>query len=525
MKLDKEIVVKHQFWFLLGSYLLVWLVAVLWLKVAAGGPIKAAEKKYKDSKGKLDKAKQNPKNPNTFCPPWREYGKVFDGHKRGIWGKAWDLQRGMYNWPFSFAVNTPQTEISQDDREKYQRELYPNEIKKLKDDALEVLGPVELAGGFEAIYKPQKWTDAPSREECWLTQEDYWVKRDLLYVIGGAVGAQAYMYPVEIDLKKEPQPADVVARHRFRNLNWEITLLLKKDKDKNLVVSSDSTLKNVHPGRRTQVMASAKGDGIVFNVYQQKLGKKVPFIELKGEPVPWDKSVTFGSDHPLRDIDWTDSKQTVYVSQAFDWQTCPIRRIEAIEVGQQSCRTYTTALKANDTLAKLDAPTKEAPPEGDAAKDANSTSSGQAGAGIQGGTPPGGMMGGSNTMQGSRGMGMTGGAAAANVNATPNNSINRNRYLQAPRKAPKRRNPAGICRSPFRSSSISRTCTICSWRWPTHACAFRSLRSSSTACARVSSLRLIRTNAVEPKRCARGPFSCRRGWATCTAAAPGGGCP
>ena len=94
----------------------------------------------------------------------------------------------MYNWPFSFAVNTPQTEISQDDREKYQRELYPNEIKKLKDDALEVLGPVELAGGFEAIYKPQKWTDAPSREECWLTQEDYWVKRDLLYVIGGAVG-------------------------------------------------------------------------------------------------------------------------------------------------------------------------------------------------------------------------------------------------------------------------------------------------------------------------------------------------
>ena len=333
------------------------------------------------------------------------------------------------------------------------------------------------------------------------------------------------MYPVEIDLKKEPQPADVVARHRFRNLNWEITLLLKKDKDKNLVVSSDSTLKNVHPGRRTQVMASAKGDGIVFNVYQQKLGKKVPFIELKGEPVPWDKSVTFGSDHPLRDIDWTDSKQTVYVSQAFDWQTCPIRRIEAIEVGQQSCRTYTTALKANDTLAKLDAPTKEAPPEGDAAKDANSTSSGQAGAGIQGGTPPGGMMGGSNTMQGSRGMGMTGGAAAANVNATPNNSINRNRYLQAPKEGAEAEKPSRHL--PFALQVIVDQSHMHDLLL---ALANSRLRIQIT---QVEFHRLregLKPQADSDKRggtetLRTGAVSCRRGWATCTAAAPGGGCP
>jgi len=37
MKLDKETFAKHQFWFLLGTYLFVWFIAILWLKVAAGG--------------------------------------------------------------------------------------------------------------------------------------------------------------------------------------------------------------------------------------------------------------------------------------------------------------------------------------------------------------------------------------------------------------------------------------------------------------------------------------------------------
>ena len=37
MKLDKESLAKYQFWYLLGTYLVVWLVAVVWLKFAAGG--------------------------------------------------------------------------------------------------------------------------------------------------------------------------------------------------------------------------------------------------------------------------------------------------------------------------------------------------------------------------------------------------------------------------------------------------------------------------------------------------------
>jgi hypothetical protein len=437
MKLDKEAAVKHQFWILLGSYLVVWIIAVFWLKVAAGEPIKKAEEKYKASKGKLDKAKQSPKNIATFCPPWRDYGSKFDGHKRKIWNEAYALQNGMYDWPFKYAVPTPQTDIPQDDREKYKRDLYPGQIKNLKDITPGLLGPVELKGGFEAVFNPQKWTETPTREECWLAQEDYWVKRELLYVISGAVASQAYMYPLTIDKKKEPMPEGAIARHRFRNQSWEITLLVKKDKEKGTVVSADSTIKNVNPAGRVQLMASAKGEGIVFNLYQ---GKTFQRFELKGEPVPADKTVSFGSDYRIGGFDWNDEKQPLAMSQAFDWNTCPVRLIEALDVGQQSCRTYTTALKPNETLAQLDAP-KDAPAENDPSKD-NSQTGGQPGMGMQGGmsggAPPGGGMSGGGPPGGmsgmAPGMGQGGGTAAANVNATPNNAINRNRYLQAPKE-------------------------------------------------------------------------------------------
>jgi hypothetical protein len=437
MKLDKETIVKHQFWFLLGTYLVVWLIAVLWLKFAAADPIAEAKKTYKNSSDKLSANSKDPKNPNTFCPPWEEYAKVFDGHKQVIWGKAWDYQKPMFTWPFESKINSlqreliPQDELSPEELEQFKRTLYNGEMEDLEKASVGgrkdrnpqgFLTPVELEGGFDAIMKPQKWTETPTREECWLAQEDFWVRRELLYDLAYAVAAQAYMPQVPIDAKKEPPPADAVSRLRFRNQNWEITLLIKEDKDKKaLVVSRDSTIKNVHPGGRTQPLASAKGEGIVFNVYQDKAYSR---FELKGEPVPWEQTVPFGSDYVLGDIQWKDEKIPVQMSQAFDWYTCPIRRVEALEIGQQSCRTFTTTLKTNDTLAKLDAP-REAP------ADPNATKTDATGAGAAGASGGAGMMGGTNPMM----MGMMGGAPTGTpANITPNNNIERNRYLQAPKE-------------------------------------------------------------------------------------------
>lgn len=135
MKLDKETIVKHQFWFLLGSYLLVWVIAMFWLKVAAGGPIEDVKKKYDTSDKNLKTASRDPVNVRTFCPPWKDFGKTFDGHKRVIWTKAWNYQNGMFDWPKEFLdkhdMSTFQADLSHDERDQFKNDLYKKEIDDL----------------------------------------------------------------------------------------------------------------------------------------------------------------------------------------------------------------------------------------------------------------------------------------------------------------------------------------------------------------------------------------------------------
>lgn len=443
MKLDKETVVKHQFWFLLGGYLLVWIIAVFWLKIAAGDEIKKVADAFETTKKNLDNERRSPVNTRTFVPPWEAYRNVFEKHKQVIWNQAWDFQRGMYDWPFSNKdMSSPQTVLADSEREEYKRTLYPDEIKQLREASKSILGPVELAGGFDAIFKPQEWKETPTREECWLAQEDYWVKRELLYVVGGAVAQLSYMWPIlQIDEKAEPMPQGVVSRHRYRNQNWEITFHIRQNPKKELVIGGDSTIKNVHPSGNPLSLTSAKGTGIVFNLMQDKTTVSV---EVRGEPVPWGEAQKLSAKdyEPNEGIDWAKFKEKpIYVSQSYDWPTCPLRRIEAIALGHQDSRTFTTTLQANETLAKLDVP--EGGTEGDATKDkdSNAAPSGAPGGGMMGSAPSPDMM--QKMSQGSMGMmsGMKGGGAQGG-NVTPNNAIERNRYLQAPKKGDEAEKPS-----------------------------------------------------------------------------------
>src|SRR5690242_10564368 len=99
MKLDKETVIKHQFWFLLGGYMLIWLIAVLVLKFTAPGRIDEAKSKYKAAATAVDNEKRTAVNKATFLPPWEKEADAFDKHKGVIWKQAWDYQWRMYDWP------------------------------------------------------------------------------------------------------------------------------------------------------------------------------------------------------------------------------------------------------------------------------------------------------------------------------------------------------------------------------------------------------------------------------------------
>jgi hypothetical protein len=441
MKFDKDTVAKHQFWFFLGGFLLLWFIAVLWLKVAASGPIEKAKKDYESQSNTLKQAQSNPINISKVLPRWQKEAQTFDGHKSKIWNEAWIYQADMYDWPREWAskdMTTPQTELSPDDLFNYKDKFYPQQINTLRKNALDFLYPVELLGGFDQIFKPQKWQTNPTREEVWLAQEDFWVKRELFYDIWRTMANLAFMgQPEEV----KDKPEGVEASYRYRNQNWEITLNLRKNKDGQLVISGDSTIKNVDPTHRTQLLTSAKGEGIRFNVFQDQNHTE---FEVRGEPVGWNDTRPFSMTkdneredyEPLDGIRWEQIKEhPITLSQGFDRTNSPIRRINAIALGKQDCRTYHWPLQPNQELAQLDASGE------DAEKKAEAPPSGPSGPGTPGGGamrgPPMGGPGGPAGPGAPAGLGapgspagQAGAAAAPAANLTPNNEIERNRYLR-----------------------------------------------------------------------------------------------
>ncbi|HTU88618.1 MAG TPA: hypothetical protein VMF69_00840 [Gemmataceae bacterium] len=435
MKLDQETIVKHQFWFLLGGYFLLWFIAVLCLKFIAPGKIEEFQKAYDGAASGVKTAQSGgPINTATFLPPWDKEAKTFSDHKSVIWGDAWNYQKDMYDWPeewlTKYDMTNPQAPLTPDDRNEYKDKLYLNQIENLRAYAPKWLNPVELKGSFNDIFKPmtaQDWKEPPTREEIWLIQEDFWVKRELFLVVYDAMIRQAVMQPEKID-EPNPDPENIKYRYRFKNKNWVITLHLRST-DKGLVIGGDSTIKNIHPSHHPQPLTSAKGKGIWFNVFQDNVRT---LFEVRGEPVSWSETKRFSAENyptPLSGINWDEKAlkdHPIVVSQGFDQTNSPIRRINAIELAKQDCRSFIWPLQPNHTLAALDPLAEEdlsktggggGPPGGMSAPPGMP-------APPMGGMPQGGPAGGMPGMFGMRGRGPTG-------NKTPNNEIERNRYLQS----------------------------------------------------------------------------------------------
>jgi hypothetical protein len=458
MKFDQETVVKHQFWFLLGGYLLVWLVAVLWLWSAAGGMIETAQKNYKDASSAVKTAQGSAVNVATYLPPWKEEYEKINHHKVEIWSAAFGGQAGMYDWPKEWldkynGMTDPNVQLETDDKNNYKDKLYPEQVNSLRKYAPLWIDPVEFKDGFDNVFKPMTssdWKENPTREECWLAQEDLWVKRELFFIIYAALDRLAAMQQMPIDEQKEPLPQGVEGRYRFANQNWEITLHIRKNDQGQFVIGGDSTIKNIHPSHQPQPLTSAKGKGIWFNIAQAPVLTR---FEVKGEPVKWGEKQAFLLDNnrkpvdypPLNGIEWDKEKlkaKPISLSQGFDQTNSPIRRLNAIELKKQDCRTFIWPLQPNHILAALDASADAPDPSKAAATGATPGQTGSQGAGgdmqdrmksmqqqmqqkqMAGGVTPGGM----------------GTRSAGPKNATANNEIDRDRYLQ-PASQDKKLNP------------------------------------------------------------------------------------
>lgn len=262
---------------------------------------------------------------------------------------------------------------------------------------------------------------APTPEEIWILQEDFWVKREMLNIIRTVLHNAALFKPVEVkadEAKPEGVQKDAVVR-RFTNGVWEFTLYVENAGGRS-TLSSKSTLKNVSPDRAVRVVSEARGTKqLEFKLVQ---GDSSVTFQVGGEPLDYNHSMPLPSLAQLR-VDNLDLSKDFGLEQKFDWSNAPIRRIDALRTAKQSHRTAICALTPNPIFKeKEDAGTGTTPGAG-----GQTTAPGAGGlktAPGPGGPPP------AAGPSGPGGLGGPGGRDAANSDTTPY-GLERNRYIMA----------------------------------------------------------------------------------------------
>jgi hypothetical protein len=404
MTIDKETLIKHRFWIALGVFVLLWLVGVILIPTVQGSNNEQVEKKYTAAKTAVEGIK-SPKSPNWRKPLEEKEAELKD-QKGKVWKQAWEPQSDLMTWPEGGSARLSEKlsnayfgdYIAPNDRSEYRSTLYKQYLDSLH--LADMVKPVEFDRSWEAVLAPvAEWdiNSTPTIEEIWLAQEDLWVKRELLGIIRATLDSARIFRDVEPekDAKEEPLPAGA-KRQLMRNANWELNLVLEPDSNNSgMVISTNSSLKNINPWKRTLTLADVpfrirQGEGNHFdftvNVDHVVANDTVKFPK----PIPFTLRANFAN--PLN------------VEQILTWQTSPIKRIDRVALGYNSHRTANRAVKAKPIGPQTEEDKKDKPAD---------PSPGSPG--------PGGMYGGSGT--GMRGL-------ASGAGGKPlNKYLQRERYL------------------------------------------------------------------------------------------------
>ena len=180
MKLDKEYVAKHHFWFLLATYapLVLLSLVLLWTSVAAAIDKRAEEIKTlkEDVKG-VD-------TPDVKTQKWidgfHKKAEALDAQKNLVWGQVWNGQATVFTWPetlaklqnFDFGDPIPETVVR--DTYNSNSDCYRKQFKELPERVQPVddkgEGVVQFNGGPAAVIQHvSKWLSGrqtvPSSED------------------------------------------------------------------------------------------------------------------------------------------------------------------------------------------------------------------------------------------------------------------------------------------------------------------------------------------------------------------------
>jgi hypothetical protein len=352
MKVDKETLVKHHFWILLGIVAPLVLIALCTLWFGAASDIKKKEDEFEKMKKQLAdlKNKSGIKNTHWVNVLEQKEKKVAD-QKDKVWKEVWEAQSDLMTWPQALA-----NEYEWLGRLYFLDDFYPPEVQdttlrlrissKFKDQyvntgayqtQIEPLvnivdpvdakghGTVQYAGGWQSIITHvPKWpaSPPPTVEQIWLAQEDLWVQRELLNVIKES---NTFLSKY----KKEPNPPKAAKneldRQVFTNPYWKLELTLEQDQVRWQITNLG---KQIQPlGMRYLIKFT---------------GSNTPNpILVDGEPLA-PRHSTKGEEKRIKVVGRTRLEE---VRQELNWRTAPVKRIDKLALAWHSQRTSTRALQ------------------------------------------------------------------------------------------------------------------------------------------------------------------------------------
>ncbi|HLN32465.1 MAG TPA: hypothetical protein VK395_32355 [Gemmataceae bacterium] len=348
VRIDKEVLIKHHFWIMLGVSVLLLLVALVALASTVGQRVDKEEKAFSTTKGMLKNLKDF-KN-DKFVKAYTIQDEVVKQKKDEVWAQSWELQKDMMTWP-------DQTEIDWPGKypyfgypiDLYDRDKYPHQYASQLYDVVEVVQPlrengkgiVQLAGGYSGLLHldVEFKQIPPSREDIWTAQEDLWVKRELLRVVREANDEVARFKEVNIPNGSATKEAERGLFHkRYRNTFWELDITLAQKNDSSYVLRG--TIKNISRRR----LARNSDFHVLLEPVSSELIENV-VIPVTDEPLAPGASAAF-KDVSIRA---TASVQGLFgVEQILTWRTAPVKRIERLDLDYPSSRTGDRQLRPLD---------------------------------------------------------------------------------------------------------------------------------------------------------------------------------
>jgi hypothetical protein len=412
---DAETMKKQHFWLLLIPGTLGLLLAWIGL-LGVSGATEEKAKQNEDAKKKLETAKAQSK----------EILKLYDGRRNVLfdlrtqrWKEMWELQQDIYEWPKVLGDD----EIAKVKGKKFGdqisdstflsvfRDLYAKEYETVASDA----APMQFANGWQTVLRHvPKWTRNPESEDVWLAIEDYWLQKELVRALAEINSKAGKFELVQVE-KDNPRS------RTFRNRIWQVELQLV---DRPNGVAIEGTIRNLTD--RLQAFNATNELVLEVGISSDSAAPKFRFA-IEGNSLEGGKQEKIKFVEKKHLVLGTSPQGIFDVKQVYDVRTAPVKRLDALEMGNKPTRAGLSARHSQVELQMAAFSTKAMEADAGAAP----ATSGPPGGGISPSGPPmgGGNLGGPPPGPGRSGAGPSAGEQAATGSDSTFNGLPRRRYI------------------------------------------------------------------------------------------------